>query len=442
MTGYGEALELSRIIQLVIEGWGAFFCIVAIIVIGQTRWADTKKADGLIRFIIADGILLVSDVFAIGFRGHFGTGAFYIVRIANFLVFVMGYLVIISGATYFSNIIERRVRVSIQTWKNIEYVIGVIGIVMILINAVSPFLYDFDNQNRYYRLSGSWLISFIYVMGVLLIMALLLNFFKKLTGMERFAVCAALILPLISLVLQVFHYGASLVSISTCVTVILTFVSHMLDYTSILAKREREREKWISDENIRLLYNQIKPHFVYNALTGIYYGLEEDIPSSRKALKNLASYLRGSLDVLDERECIEFSRELATVQCYLDVESFRFENQISVELDIQDTDFCVPAFCLQTLVENAVQHGIRKKEPPVGHIRICTRNAGEAHEVEIIDDGVGFDVSKAFEKEGVHIGLRNTKERLELMCGGTMTVESTSGVGTRITVRIPADTNA
>ncbi len=139
MNGIGNEPELSRIIQLVIEGWGAFFCLVAIIVISQTRWADRKKADGLIRFLIADGLLLLSDVFAIGFRGQEGTVAFFIVRIANLLVFAMGYLVIVSGVSYFAGLIEERVGVSIKNWKMIEYVIGIIGVLMVMINLFVPF---------------------------------------------------------------------------------------------------------------------------------------------------------------------------------------------------------------------------------------------------------------------------------------------------------------
>ena len=438
MTASGVTPELSRIIQMVIEGWGAFFCLVAVVVIWQTRWADTKKAYGLIRFIIADFFLLVADVFAVGFRGHTGTAAFFVVRIANFLVFVMAYLVIIMGVAYFGDLIEQRVKVSIKNWKIIEYGIGALGVAMVLINIPFPYLYDFDDNNRYYRMPGSWLIGFTYIMGVLLILALLLNFYKDMTKLERFAVCSALVLPMLSLLLQQFHYGVSVSIVSTCVAVILTFVSHMMDYTAMVAEREREREKWIADENVRLLHNQIKPHFIYNALTGIYYGLDEDVIKSKKALKSLAVYLRGSLDVLAERECVPFMQELTTVRNYLEVEAFRFDDQVSFNVDAEDIDFELPAFCLQTLVENAVRHGIRKKEPPEGTVNISTSLVDGVHRIEITDDGIGFDVKEAFEKEGVHIGLRNTKERLELMCGGSMEVDTEPGKGTRITINIPA----
>ncbi len=439
MIGPGGTPDLSRFVQMVAEGWGAFFSIVAVIVIWQTRWADEKKTARLIRFIIIDAILLISDVLAIAFRGRTGAEAFYIVRIANAMVFVMGYMLIMSGVTYFSSLIEDRVSVSVKNWRLLEYFIGLIGVIMIIINVFYPYLYDFDKNNRYYRLPGNKLVTFTYVLGVLLILVLLLNFSKNLKKLEKFAVCSALIFPMLSLVFQSFNYGISLVILATCISVMLTFGSHMMDYTAMIAERERERESKMADLRIRILHDQIKPHFIYNALTGIYYGMDESIPRSKKALKNLAGYLRGSLDVLDERDTVEFQKELDTVRCYLEVEAFRFDDQVEFEVDAEDTDFSLPAFSLQTLVENSVRHGIRKKDPPSGRVRIHSWLENDVHRVEIADNGIGFDVGEAMDKEGVHIGLVNTKKRIELMCGGSMDIESKPGEGTRITLNIPAE---
>ena len=134
---------------------------------------------------------------------------------------------------------------------------------------------------------------------------------------------------------------------------------------------------------------------------------------------------------------MDFARELSTVRCYLDVESFRFDDQIHVDIDAEDMDFQVPAFCIQTLVENAVRHGIREKEPPEGSISIRTAFEDGAHIVTITDDGVGFDPGEVMSDERVHIGLRNTKKRLALMCDGTMDIQSRPGEGTCVKLRIP-----
>lgn len=428
---------IPRMVQMVTEGWGVFFCIIASIVVWQTRVIDRNRAFGLFQFVVADGVLLLSDMISIAFRGYPGTGAFYIVRISTPISYLMGYLVIIYGVAYFGKMIEGRVNVSIGNWKVMEYVIAVVGACMILINLAFPFLYSFDESNQFRALPWNMIIHFTYLLGVILIMVLLLNFFKDLSGLERFAVISALILPVVSFIVRNLGYEISLTALSSFAAVVFTFVSYMIDYTAEIVKREREREKWIAEENIRLLHDQIKPHFIYNALTGIYYGLDEDISRSKKALKDLSGYLRGSLDVLDARECVDFSLELGTVKCYLDVESFRFDDQINVDMDIEDMDFQVPAFCIQTLVENAVRHGIRKKNTPEGNLTIRSFSEDGAHVVTISDDGIGFDIDEAFAEKGVHIGLKNTKKRLELMCDGTMEIESEPGVGTKIRLVIP-----
>ena len=432
-----EILNFARVIQLTIEGWGALFCVIAVIVVDQTGWANKAKAKGVTRFITADGVLLLSDAVAILLRGNTSAWGYYGVRIANYAVFVAGFMVIITGVTYFSGLIEERLDVSISNWKYIEYVICSLGIVLVTVNLKIPFLYSFDERNLYYRLSWNWILGFMIMLGVVLLMVLLLNFYKLLSKLERHAIFSALILSIISIIIQYLHYGISLTIIASSVAVILTFVSHMMDYTNMIVERETQREKWMTNEKIRLLYNQIKPHFIYNALTAIYYGLDEDKDMAKDTLKNLSGYLRGSLDVLDERECIDFSQELETVKCYLNVEAVRFDDQIHVVMDTEDMDFKIPAFCIQTLVENSVKHGIRENNPPEGTVTIRTRFDGLKHIIEIADDGAGFDINELDVDGSVHIGLKNTGKRLALMCGGTMEIKSSPGEGTTIIISIP-----
>ena len=134
---------LETILESILS-WVVPICeIVAIIVIRQTRWADKKKADGLIRFIAADGLLLIMDIVFAGFQGQSSLLAFHVVAIAKLLVFVTGYLLIISGVAYFGDMIEQRVGVSIRNWKAIEYGIGVVGLIMVSLNIAFPYLYRF-----------------------------------------------------------------------------------------------------------------------------------------------------------------------------------------------------------------------------------------------------------------------------------------------------------
>ena len=126
--------------------------------------------------------------------------------------------------------------------------------------------------------------------------------------------------------------------------------------------------------------------------------------------------------------------------------------KIKTRYEIEDTDFKVPPFAMQTLVENSVKHGIRNKPTGEGTVTIRTFKNEEGHVVEIEDDGVGID-KDAFAKinarrvksstvdidseREVHVGIENTESRLELMCKGRMEIETTPGKGAKVRLIIP-----
>ena len=121
-------------------------------------------------------------------------------------------------------------------------------------------------------------------------------------------------------------------------------------------------------------------------------------------------------------------------RAYADIERVRFPN-IRVEYEIEDSGFSLPPLSVQPIVENAIRHGVRIREE--GVIRVSARRTEGGHEVVIADNGVGFDVAAAAQDEGTHIGLKNVQERIETMCGGSVTVDSRLGEGTTVTLFIP-----
>ena len=119
---------------------------------------------------------------------------------------------------------------------------------------------------------------------------------------------------------------------------------------------------------------------------------------------------------------------------YAEIEMVRFEN-IRVDYDIQDEAFSLPPLTVQPLVENAIRHGVRIREE--GIVRVSTWQDEGAHVTEVWDNGTGFDVKKIEEADSSHIGIRNVRERIEKMCGGSMEVESRIDEGTKVTIMIP-----
>jgi hypothetical protein len=120
---------------------------------------------------------------------------------------------------------------------------------------------------------------------------------------------------------------------------------------------------------------------------------------------------------------------------YIGIERVRFPD-IEFISEMDCCDFSIPALTIQPIVENAVKHGILKRESG-GTVRVRIYESDRSYFVTVKDNGVGFDVSE-LEREN-HIGLRNIRSRLEAMCAGTLHIESIIGVGTKITVEIPKE---
>ena len=108
-----------------------------------------------------------------------------------------------------------------------------------------------------------------------------------------------------------------------------------------------------------------------------------------------------------------------------------------MEYQIGSTDFELPPMCLQPLVENAVRHGIRRNPGGRGTLILASAEKPDCYEITVRDDGLGFDQNRQPERDRSHVGISNVRERLRLVCGGTLEIASEPGKGTSATIRIP-----
>ena len=106
-----------------------------------------------------------------------------------------------------------------------------------------------------------------------------------------------------------------------------------------------------------------------------------------------------------------------------------------MEYRIEDDSFAIPALTIQPLVENAIRHGVRGRKE--GVVTVSTAREGAVHRITVEDNGLGFDPKAEVLSEETHVGLRNVRDRIEQMCGGTMDVKSGVGRGTCVTLLIP-----
>ena len=195
-------------------------------------------------------------------------------------------------------------------------------------------------------------------------------------------------------------------------------------------------EKELVQNKIKLMLGQIQPHFLYNAIGTIRALCIKNPKEARNALDYFAKFLRANMDSLAEEGCIPFEKELDHVKSYLYIEKLRFGELLDVEFDIKTTDFECPPLMLQTIVENAVKHGLMPKKEG-GKIQISTLETQNCYEIKVADNGVGYDTSKPLEEGRSHIGVDNTRQRIVALCNGTMNIGSRIGDGTCVTIIIP-----
>jgi two-component sensor histidine kinase len=199
----------------------------------------------------------------------------------------------------------------------------------------------------------------------------------------------------------------------------------------------REHERAIqAEQRIQIMMTQIQPHFLYNTIATVKALCRKDPEKAAEVAEKFGQYLRQNLDSLDSASLIPFDRELEHTRLYADIEMVRFEN-VRVEYDIADRSFSLPPLTVQPMVENAIRHGVRIREE--GLVRVATRRMPDHHEIVIADNGTGFDPKAVETADGQHIGIRNVRERVEKLCGGSLTLESRIGEGTTATIRIPAE---
>jgi sensor histidine kinase YesM len=130
------------------------------------------------------------------------------------------------------------------------------------------------------------------------------------------------------------------------------------------------------------------------------------------------------------------SQEMDHVHHYVSIENVRFPD-MTFTFEMNSADFRIPALTVQPIVENAIKHGLMKLQKG-GTIKVVSYETDTHYCVTVEDDGVGFDSTQMID-ERKHVGLRNIRERLKAMVGGTLDIECTVGVGTKALIKIPKE---
>ena len=244
---------------------------------------------------------------------------------------------------------------------------------------------------------------------------------------------AAAILPtLAALGLEQLIHGTTFLGISYSVS--LSLVQFFLRQEELA--RLREREATLSARQARLWTRQIQPHFIFNTLASIEALCLLDPESAAACVEDLAGYLRGNIDGITSDEPIPFETELGHIRQYVALERADPARQFAMDYELGVTDFLIPALTVQPIVENAVKHGALSREDGGGRVLLRTEAMGSFIRITVEDNGLGDACLTEKQKESKGVGVAGTRERLEVQCGGSLTIRS-GEEGTRAIILIP-----
>lgn len=195
-------------------------------------------------------------------------------------------------------------------------------------------------------------------------------------------------------------------------------------------------EKELTVARLSLLHAQVEPHFLYNTLASAQLLVRSDPSRADQMLGHLIQYLRHSLPRAED-EMSTLGMELERALAYLEILKIRMGPRLSMQVDVPEPLRAtpLPPMMLQTLVENAIKHGLEPRTGG-GTVWIRARLDGGSVSVTVADDGEGFN-SKG---SGTGIGLKNVRERLHLLfgAGASLAVVANFPAGVAATIAVPA----
>jgi two-component system LytT family sensor kinase len=194
---------------------------------------------------------------------------------------------------------------------------------------------------------------------------------------------------------------------------LLYYIFHYVERTLRQEVDTFKLQSLVKELELKTIKSHINPHFIFNALNSIRALVDENPSRARTAITELSNILRSSMQT-EKLETVPLERELSIVRDYLALEKMRFEERLSIELDIKESTLQqpIPPMMLQTLVENAIKHGISKKESG-GIIKVSSDFINNHHELSVQNTGQlgNYPNSNGF-------GLKSTEDRLNLLYQG------------------------
>lgn len=195
-------------------------------------------------------------------------------------------------------------------------------------------------------------------------------------------------------------------------------------YATQATERAAKAQAIAARSQLAALRAQLHPHFLFNALHTVVQLIPTDPRRGAQAAEQIAGLLRTTVE--EDRDLVSLAEEAAFVERYLGLERIRFGDRLRVRVELSDEarEALIPAFALQTLVENAVRHGAAPRVEPT-EITVTGRATTDETTVTVHDTGAGASPEQTAQTEGS--GLKRLRDRLAALYGGRARLDLATG---------------
>ena len=370
-------------------------------------------------------------IMKLGFENEWLTKLFAFFSYGGGTVMALFYLICIL------NFVEERGAADVSYIPaNIMMIVCGIYLLLVFLSMFNGMLFQVDVNGNLTDGPCYWISWLFDPITLIIVFFVVLHYRKKLGIFDTLVMLSIGLISFVTTGLQFVWYPVP--ELLACTLALL--LMFMLLYRE-MSKKIVENERELMQSQMSLAISQIQPHFLYNTLSTIAELCHNDSAMAEEVTKHFSLYLRGNLEHMSDSFPVDFSKELKHVQTYLWIEKIRFVDDLQVVYDIQTEDFLIPALTVQPLVENAVKYGMMGSEN-VCTITISTKCVKKGYQVIIEDDGAGFAPDEVKKDGRKHIGIDSVRSRLKYMVGGTLTISSEIGKGTRVVIEIPGKEKA
>ena len=300
---------------------------------------------------------------------------------------------------------------------------------LLIVTQFTNAIYYFTNENEFVRGDFYWvLIVPILAMIIANLIEIILS--RKVLSKRYFIAFLVYLIPLlVVMTLQIFISVFILIVVAISISALSMFGIIVADQLEQNTRQQKE----IADQRASIAVLQMRPHFIYNTMTSIYYLCEQDPKKAQQVTLDFTTYLRKNFNAITGKEPIPFAEELEHTRAYLDVVKAQFEDNLIVELDTPHTLFRMPPLTLQPLVENSVKYGLNVDSTEPLNVSVRTQKVEGGSLLTVSDTGPG--ISNVDNGEP-HLALNNIRERI-FAINGKLTICSNEKGGTIIQIYIP-----